>query len=299
MKLTRVSLDALRVGFETRFDQAFTQVPNLRDRVSELLTSTSGESLYGWLGELPGMREWIGPRVVHGLGEHDYRLRNRDFELTVAVERNHIEDDTLDTYGKRFEVMGRSAARWREDLVWDALAAGFTAEGYDGQPFFDTDHPVLDAEGRVTTYANTDGGAGPAWYLMATTGLVKPIILQERKAPEFVYRDDQKDDNVFFNKQFIYGVDARGAAGYSFPQLAWGSRQPLTDANYAKARTAIMNMKADYGRPLAIVPDLLVVPPTLESEARRVLKRETVDGGDTNVWKDTAEILVVPYLAGA
>jgi phage major head subunit gpT-like protein len=46
-------------------------------------------------------------------------------------------------------------------------------------------------------------------------------VFQNRQNPEFVSKDDPTDDNVFMRRQFVYGVDARGNAGYSLPFLAY------------------------------------------------------------------------------
>lgn len=59
-----------------------------------------------------------------------------------------------------------------------------------------------------------------AWYLLDTSKPVKPFLFQLRKAPSFVALTDPTSKNVFFDKEFIYGTDARGAASYSFPFLA-------------------------------------------------------------------------------
>jgi phage major head subunit gpT-like protein len=56
-------------------------------------------------------------------------------------------------------------------------------------------------------------------------------------------------------------------------------------------------MKGDYGRPLGIKPTHLIVPPTLESAGRKILNSELGTGGETNEWKGTAELAVVPWLA--
>jgi phage major head subunit gpT-like protein len=58
------------------------------------------------------------------------------------------------------------------------------------------------------------------WYYLCTTAEVKPIILQNRKDPEFIPLDDPKDSHVFMNKQFLYGVDARFEVGYGDPRTA-------------------------------------------------------------------------------
>lgn len=51
--------------------------------------------MYAWLGDIPGMREWIGDREVQNLTASDYTIKNKDFELTVGVDRNAIEDDIV------------------------------------------------------------------------------------------------------------------------------------------------------------------------------------------------------------
>lgn len=58
-----------------------------------------------------------------------------------------------------------------------------------------------------------------AWYLACTSRPMKPLIWQQRQAPQMVYKNNVTDDNVFMLKKFIFGVDARGAAGYGMPFL--------------------------------------------------------------------------------
>ena len=123
------------------------------------------------------------------------------------------------------------------------------------------------------------------------------MIYQERKAANFVYKDKETDDNVFDQRRFVYGADTRCNVGYGLPQLAWGSKQTLNAANYATARSAMAGFKADGGAPLGLVANLLVVPPSLESAGRKLLNSEYGAGGETNEWKGTAELLVVPWLA--
>lgn len=297
MQINSASLEALRVGFKSEFQKAFDATPKLKDRVAQTIRSTTAQNNYGWLNSISGMREWIGGRVIDNLSESNYAILNRHFEKTVGVDRNDIEDDNLGTYATSFEMMGDAVASLPEQLVWDLLKAGFATNCFDNQFFFDTDHPVVLADGSTGTYANTDGGAGTPWFLLCTNRPLKPVIYQERKAANFVYKDKETDDNVFDQRRFVYGADTRCNVGYGLPQLAWGSKQTLNAANYAIARAGIQNMKGDGGRPLGLVPNLLVVPPSLESAGRQIVNSEYGTAGVTNEWKGTAELLVVPWLA--
>lgn len=297
MKITATSLQALRVGFQAEFQKAFGAVPTMRDRVAKTVNSTTGSNVYGWLKGITGMREWLGARVIDNLSEAAYTILNKSFEKTIGVDRDHIEDDQLGLYTDAFQIMGDGAARLPEELVWGLLKAGFATNCYDGQFFFDTDHPIIGADGAETVFANTDGGSGTPWFLICSNRPLKPIIFQERKKPNFVAKDKEDDENVFNNKQFVYGVDSRCNVGYGLPQLAWGSKQTLNAASYATARAAIQSMKGDGGAPLGLVPDLLIVPPSLESAGRKIVKNAQTDAGATNEWFETADLLVVPWLA--
>ncbi|SDA39184.1 Mu-like prophage major head subunit gpT family protein [Mesorhizobium qingshengii] len=297
MKITSAALDALRVGFKTTFQAGLGAAASQQARVAMKVNSTNKSERYGWLQNIPGIREWIGDRLVQNLGEYDYEIKNRPFEQTIGVDRDDIEDDSLGTYGPLFQMMGDNVALFPDTLVWPLLKAGFTTSCFDGQYFFDTDHPVIQADGSTASVANTDGGAGTPWFLLCTKKPIKPIIYQERRSFDFVSKDKPTDDNVFNQKKFLYGVDGRANVGFGLWQLGWGSKQTLDAAHYEAARAAIGSFKADYGQPLGLVPDLLVVPSSLEGAGRKILQSQLVNGGESNPWAGTAELLVVPWLA--
>ena len=297
MKITSSSLNALRAGFKTSFMGGLAQASSQYGQIATTVTSTSGSEKYGWLGKMPRIREWIGDRVIQNLMEHDYEIKNKPFELTIGVDRDDIDDDNLGVYGPLFQDMGMETAAHPDTLCFPLLNAGFSTLCYDGQNFFDTDHPVLDENGEATSVANTDGGSETPWFLLCTNRALRPVIYQERKAFDFVSMDDPNDQNVFNRKEYVYGVDGRSNVGFGFWQFAWGSKQTLNAANYEIARTAITSMKGDYGKPLGLVPNLLVVPPSLEGAANEIVQSKLVNGGETNKWAGTAKVLMSPWLA--
>jgi phage major head subunit gpT-like protein len=297
MLVNAANLDAQRVAFSALYQQGLGQASSDYARITTVVPASTKEQKYGWLGKLPAVREWVGPRALQNLMQHDYAIKEKALELTVPVDKDDIETDNLGIYAPMFTEMGMATGAEWDRMVFAQLAAGFTTNCYDNQFFFDTDHPVLDANGNVTQVANTDGGSGTPWFLLDVSRSVKPILLQKRKDFMFTALDRVTDQNVFMNKEFIYGADARANTGYGFWQMAWGSKQTLNAANYGIARAALSGMKGDYGRPLGIRPNLLVVPPSLESAARKLLNSEYATGGETNEWKGTAELLVTPWLA--
>lgn len=298
MEINNATLKSAGVGFNAAFARGLASSSALKDRIATTVLSTTKTNEYGWLGKAPRFREWLGDRVINAIAKHGYTLTNRSFENTIGVDRDDFDDDNLGIYAPLFEELGNAAQTFPDELIFELLKLGFTSLCYDGQYFFDTDHVVLDAAGKPTSVANTDGGTGLPWFLMDVSRPLKPLIFQSRKPfTNLVRKDKEDDDNVFFRKEFIYGIDGRCQVGFGFWQQAWGSKQPLNPANYETARVAIGSMKGDYARPLNLNPRLLVVPPALEGAANAIVKSALVNGGETNQWAGTAEVMVVPLLA--
>lgn len=296
MIINQQSLAAAFTGFKTLFQNAFAGAPSDFEKIAMVVPSTKAVEVYPWMGQTTAFREWIGDRVIQNLMAHDFSIRNKSFENTVGVNRDDMEDDSLGIYAPMISQLGIDAKQHPDQLVFALLAAGFTTLCYDGQNFFDTDHPVLSGGAEVSV-SNHGGGSGTPWFLMDMTRAVKPLIFQKRRDYSFVAMDRPDDESVFTRKLFRYGVDARVNVGLGLWQLAYGSKQALDADSYAAARTAMMELRGDNGKPLGIRPTLLVTPPSLEKQALEVLKAERDAYGATNVYRDTAQLLVTPWLA--
>lgn len=284
------NLRGIYIGFNTLFNKALTTVEPLYKQIATVTPSTTDAETYAWLGDIPGMREWIGDREIQNLTASGYVIKNRDFELTVGIDRNAIEDDKISLYNPSIEMLAQAAAMHPDELVFELLAKGFSAKCYDGEAFFADAHkvgkktvsnkgtaqlsleayiaaragmmsltnakgralnivpdllvvpPALEAKARdilVADFINgsrntMQGTAKPfvvpqlagndsAWFLLSTSRPLKPLIYQERKKAKFVSKTAETDDNVFMKKQFLYGADSRGNAGFGFWQMAYGS----------------------------------------------------------------------------
>lgn len=288
--ITRQLLADAFTGFKTSFRSGFKGVTPSWSQIATLVPSTAAEEKYTWLGSWPGIREWIGDRQIKELVAHGYSIANKDFESTIKVPRNNFEDDQLGIFTPMFESMGQAVAAFPDQLVYALLAAGFASKCYDGQPFFDDEHPM--GAGVAT---NMQAGANTPWFLLDTSRPLKPLIYQRRRDFDMVALDDATDANVFHRKEYIYGVDGRANAGFGFWQMAYASKADLSADNYELARQTMASFTDDEGKPLGIRGRLLVVPGSLEGPARRLLERQQVAGSD-NEWAGTAQLLVADWL---
>lgn len=226
MIINQLALRGIFVGFNTIFNKVFDAQTPLWSKVATRVPSSTSEENYKWLGKIPRMREWIGEREIQNLSASDYTIKNKKFELTIAVPRDEIEDDRIGVYNPVIADIAQSTALHPDNLVFKLLKGGFTTECYDGKPFFSNEHKT----GKLTISNKTNA--------------------------------------------------------------------VLTADSYGKARMAMMSLKDENKDSLNIIPNLLVVPPSLEGAAKTILTAEFIDGS-SNIWKDTAELLVVPELSGS
>lgn len=278
-------------GFRTAFNLGFREAQPTWSQVATLVPSTTAEERYGWLGQFPKLREWVGDRHIKNLQAHDYTIRNKKYEATVGVPRDSIEDDQYGIYSPIFQEMGHAAATHPDELVYGLLADGFSTLAYDGQYFFDSDHPVGDQ-----SVSNVQTGAANPWFLLDTRRMLKPLIFQRRRDYSLRNMSAQDDEQVFMRDEYRYGVDARVNVGFGFWQMAFGSEAALDATNFNAAYAAMMAFKSDEGRPLGIMPSLLVVGPSNRDAALEVVKAERNAQGATNINRNAVDVLVTPWL---
>lgn len=239
MQITSQSLEAIKYSINTIYQQAFLEAQAWWMKVAMKVPSTGKEVRYGWMKQIPKMREWIGERMVHSLESADYAIKNKKFELTIGIKRDDIEDDSIGLYSPTLQMMGGQAKKHPDDLITDLFRLGQSMLCFDGQAFFSASHPTQ-----------------------------------------------------------------KGASTY---QNYWSTGMALNAANYGIVRAAMRTILGDDGRPLGVNPNLLVVPPQLETTAFNIINAQFIaptvaTSGNAagvmqeNPFKGTANILVIDEL---
>lgn len=238
MRVTSAAIEAVRKTFSLVYQQGYDSVAPWAPRVAISVPSSNKSNVYGFLAKLPTMREWVGDRVLHNVAEHDFTVDNKDYELTIEVDRNDIEDDNFGVHTPKVEMMGMAARKQFDYLLVSLLQGGQSSLCYDGQNFFDTDHPTSKFDAATGSQRNY-----------------------------------------------------------------YASGRALSYDNYVAMRAEMMGYLGEDGKPLAVMPNLLIVPPQLEASARLIVQGAFLpnSGGTApqdNVMRGTAEVMVVPELAG-
>ncbi len=292
MEINAQNLKSIYTAVNTAFNAGRGTYEQLYSRIATEVPSRNMTEDYSWIGEFTRLKEWIGERDVKKMSANRYTVTNIKFEGTESIPAEYIEDDNYGLLMPKFQDMGYAAATHPDELIFDLVSKGFTHQCYDGQNFFDTDHPVGDE-----SVSNMQTGTSTPWYLFDTRRPLKPFIFQKRRDYRLQQKNDPAtSDRTFMTDEFLYGVDARVATGFGFWQQALGSKAELTEDSFNAAVVAMMGVKSEQGRKLGINPNLLVVGPKNRAAAKKVIDAENKAQGESNINYKAVEVLIVPWL---
>ena len=157
------TLDFLFYQAEMRYQAAYLAAKTFCEPIYTEVPSSTRENHYGWIGRLPGLREWIGERQVNNLAARGYVIANKDYEGTIGVKRPDIEDDQFGLFNMGVDMLGMQAKLWPEKQIVNALANGHTTAAaytaFDGLPFFSASHLKNPDNSAAGTYSNYSSGS--------------------------------------------------------------------------------------------------------------------------------------------
>lgn len=230
MLINKQNIRALFRGYNVKMFKAVQEAKTFYKQISMTIPSTTESEQHAWLKQMFGMVEWLDEKSIRAVAAATYTLANRKWEQTISVDRDNIKDDKYGIYDPLISMMGEAAGTHPDYLMAETLSGGFTNLCYDGQYFFDTDHPLAD---------------GTTWSNKVTTA--------------------------------------------------------FSVAAYKAARISLATVKGDASRYVQAHGTLLVGSPALEDIFLRTIKRALVEessaGGNSNIWFNTVDILLIPQLS--
>ncbi|RJX32331.1 MAG: head protein [Oxalobacter sp.] len=142
MLINKENLRSIFTGLKTIFNNALTAKPGTWQTTAMEVPSTGAGEDYAWLTRFPKMKKWVGDKVIKAIAAVKFYVANEDWETTIAVKRNDIEDDRMGIYQTQTKMAAESAAELRDIIVDDLKNNAFTATCFDGKAFYATNHPV-------------------------------------------------------------------------------------------------------------------------------------------------------------
>jgi phage major head subunit gpT-like protein len=158
MNFTPDTIYALTKGFSQLFEKGYNSdtIPVLwQDKSEDVPTPGTEINVYGWLAEMPMFRKWVGPRMAKRLAARTYQIKNDEYEFSYAVGVTDIKYDKFGIYNAHASRAGLAARLWRDQMLTVVQLAGNTVKCYDGQFFYDTDHPEDPEDSASATWTNS------------------------------------------------------------------------------------------------------------------------------------------------
>lgn len=140
MTLKRMSSNAVRGEFARTLEG--NQTDPFIDRVAYFnKDSNQFSETYGFLGDIPQFKEFIGSRQREELESYQIVVANKKFETTLSVGVEEVEWDKTAQVSARIAALSEASPAHLRSFLTDLINAGTSKVCYDGQFFFDTDHP--------------------------------------------------------------------------------------------------------------------------------------------------------------
>ena len=181
MRLQSVDIQTLSAIYESvraLFLDIYNSTPPAYTDLAMEVESNSETEVHNWLGAIPTVKEWVSERTIERLSAFEYAVQNRDWEMTIEIPRNAIEDDRIGLYRPVIQTMAQQARNHPSTLVMRLF--NDNPVGYDGQPLFSTAH----SEGQSGTQSNIVIGA--------STALADLIAALDAASARFAsFRDDR------------------------------------------------------------------------------------------------------------
>lgn len=194
MIFTPTTITNLQVGFSLLFEKANAseEVPILWPTKAERVDTPGLETnAYGWLAEMPLFRRWYGARIAKRLAARVHTIKNEKWEMSYSVARDDIKFDRFGIYNGHASRAGLASRVFYDQLITEKQMAGHTTKCFDGQFFYDTDHPRVPEEPGSPTFANLFTARPPtsaniAFVYAAMAGLKDANGRSMRSAPNVI-----------------------------------------------------------------------------------------------------------------
>jgi phage major head subunit gpT-like protein len=173
--LDRAKLENAYVTYSVIFDMALQNTSAIYSEVTTVIPDAGPTNQFNWLGDLPVMQSWVGPRVINRLRAEKHTLTTGWFANGIELDHDDIAEDRLGLVSPRIQMLAEMGPKKIDAVSIDFYVNGFAGTlglCFDGQFLFDTDH-TADGAGAGSGQDNLiTGGLGSNTYNTAITRMM-------------------------------------------------------------------------------------------------------------------------------
>lgn len=231
---TNANVDVFTTRMRVEFLKLYTATaaPAPWEAVTQLIPSTARIEHYTWMSPTPAVGLYKGHRNYGNIGAVRYSVENKEFDAAFEVALRDVEDDQTAGYEMKPAELSDKAKLFPGRWTFQHLALADSLACFDGTNFFANSHSIGFGDNLLT--ATGSGNADGLTYKLAalyTGAALKPLLWQQRKAPEF--RTNAGTPQSYESKTIRYWIDMEGQAAFGWwwtaVQLSWTNMPTVTE----------------------------------------------------------------------
>ena len=176
-------------GAQRAFHEKLASIPEIWPNHCKQLSSNTQVEPHAFPGFVPQPREFLNGREIQGLNDFTFNIENNEYELSIAINRKHFEDDQTGTIAERMREMAEVWGTFKDYLFAALMTNGATAGNvaFDGTIFY-ADTRVIGSSANIDNDHTSAATGGTATVPLASELLaVLPTITSVMRK----YQDDQ------------------------------------------------------------------------------------------------------------
>jgi len=167
-------------GAQRAFHERLAQIPTIWQNHCAVYDSDTAVEPHSFPGFIPKPREFLNGRQIQGIRDFTFNITNNEYELSIAINRKHFEDDQTGLIAERMrevaEVWGTFKDYLFAQMLINGATAGYTA--WDGTVFFGDTRAIGGSANidNATTSAATTGTIPTAGEFIADLKTIKALV---------------------------------------------------------------------------------------------------------------------------
>lgn len=163
--------------------------PSVLNSIAWRVDSNAASEVYPFLGGIGGMREYKGGRQASQIPAYDFEIKNRHWEKTIKILKEHIRRDKTGQLAKYANNLAKVAAEHPLELVIALLNTN--GKAFDGQDFFSQTHSYGDS-GTIKNHITATEYAGVLNVATPTAPTANEMadVIMTMVQHQFTYKND-------------------------------------------------------------------------------------------------------------
>ena len=241
MALTPAQYAAFITTVDTTVGEVYSQMDPVSRYQEWTRTIPIEGAIYnaGWTGRMPKARPWFGSRVEYEPAAQTYQVTPIPYEMTYSIDRFELEDSDVNTMSIFFRMLPDMATQWRR------------------QPEYEL-RDLLENSGVQGTGNGVGGNRQNGMDGLSAFNTAHPINIY---LPNFNGGGNSLFTGGTYCNDFVGGVTKAS-------QLIGG---PLGQVAFSSLLEYMQSIPDESGEVLGVMPDVMMVPTTLQVEANFLL----------------------------